>query len=166
MKDVLVLRHAKSSWSDAGLPDHERPLKPRGQRDAPEVGRQLRHRGLVPDRILSSTAVRAQTTARLVASACAYDGVVELVETLYHGGPPAYLASLQALPDDVARVLLVGHNPDVGDLTTLLSGEHVVFATASLVHLRIAVDAWRELRPGVPATIAFGPWTPSEPRKG
>ena len=103
MKELLLLRHAKSSWKDLGMPDHDRPLKKRGLRDAPEVGRKLRELGLAPDRILSSTAARAHATARLAAEACRFDGTIELVPALYLGGPLAYLDALRDLPADVGR---------------------------------------------------------------
>ena len=65
MKTLVVMRHAKSSWKAADLPDHERPLNGRGRRDAPRMGRWIARHAAVPDRIVSSTAIRAQTTARL-----------------------------------------------------------------------------------------------------
>ena len=67
MKTLLILRHAKSSWQNNDLSDHDRPLNPRGQRDAPDVGKRLRNEGLIPDAVLSSTAKRARQTAEAVA---------------------------------------------------------------------------------------------------
>ena len=78
MKTLLLLRHAKSSWSDPTLPDHDRPLNKRGIHDAPRMGKLLRHEHLMPDLILSSTAVRAKKTAELVAKACKYKGEIAL----------------------------------------------------------------------------------------
>nr|NIL98123.1 hypothetical protein [Planctomycetales bacterium]NIP70269.1 hypothetical protein [Planctomycetales bacterium] len=84
MKTLLLLRHAKSSWDDSALDDHDRPLNKRGKRDAPRMGQLLVQQDLVPDCILTSTARRARKTAEAVAKACG--GVVPLTEMpeLYH----------------------------------------------------------------------------------
>ena len=95
MKTLLILRHAKSSWKDASLADHDRPLNKRGKRDAPRMGRLLQEQDLVPDRIISSTAKRARNTAKAVAKACNCKDKVELTSEFYHAGPGAYLAVLQ-----------------------------------------------------------------------
>ena len=78
MKKIYILRHAKSSWKDEGLPDHDRPLNKRGKRDAPRMGRLLAEEGLVPDLIVSSTAKRAHKTTTEVADACGYKGEIAL----------------------------------------------------------------------------------------
>ena len=72
MKTLLLLRHAKSSWNEQDLPDHDRPLNKRSQKDAPRMGKLLKDEDLIPDLIISSTAVRAKKTAGLVAKACKY----------------------------------------------------------------------------------------------
>jgi phosphohistidine phosphatase len=74
MKSVLILRHAKSSWKDPDLPDHDRPLNKRGKHDAPLMGRLLKREDLVPDVIISSTAMRARATAEAVAKGSGYKG--------------------------------------------------------------------------------------------
>ena len=79
MKLLLILRHAKSSWKDPDLDDHDRPLNKRGRRDAPRMGRLLRKEDLLPDLILSSTAVRARMTAEMVADASRYRGPLEFM---------------------------------------------------------------------------------------
>src|SRR4029079_4472733 len=83
MKTLLVMRHAKSSWKDATLDDHDRPLKKRGQKAAPKMGALLCERGLVPDLIVSSTALRAVATSKAVAEACGYVREIQLVHDLY-----------------------------------------------------------------------------------
>ncbi len=74
MKTLLVQRHAKSSWKDPGLDDHDRPLNKRGKKDGPRMGRLVREEDLIPDLILSSTAVRAKNTAKEVAEISGYSG--------------------------------------------------------------------------------------------
>ena len=74
MKTLLILRHAKSSWKEARLTDHDRPLNKRGHRDAPKMGRLLRDKELVPQMIISSTAKRTRKTVKLVSEASGYEG--------------------------------------------------------------------------------------------
>ena len=83
MKTLLILRHAKSSWKDDSLPDHDRPLNKRGKQDAPLVGRLDSRKDLMPDLILSSTAKRARATVELVAEESNYQGEIEYSRDLY-----------------------------------------------------------------------------------
>ena len=116
MKTLLILRHAKSSWKNNALSDHDRPLNPRGQRDAPNVGKRLRNEDLIPDAILSSTAKRACQTAEAVAQESGCAGELQLSGELYGGGPEAYLEAIRNLPSAVDCALVVGHNPDLEEL--------------------------------------------------
>jgi phosphohistidine phosphatase len=142
VKTVLVMRHAKSSWKHDDLPDHERPLNGRGRRDAPRMGRWMVDRGTIPDRILASTAIRAQTTARLAGDD---EPETELRPDLYLSGAEAYAAALAALDDGAEVAMIVGHNPDVEDLIARWTGESVVMPTAAVAIVRLAVDRWSEL---------------------
>ena len=83
MKTLLLLRHAKSSWKDESLTDHDRPLNKRGKKTAPLMGHLLREKNLVPDLVVSSTAVRARSTAEAAAEACGYPGEITLTDELY-----------------------------------------------------------------------------------
>jgi phosphohistidine phosphatase len=94
MKSVLVLRHAKSSWKHPELADHDRPFNKRGKRDAPRMGELLRNEHLIPEVIISSTAIRARDTAEAVAKACGYKGQITLNRSLYADGPEAYLEAV------------------------------------------------------------------------
>jgi phosphohistidine phosphatase len=161
MKTVLILRHGKSSWNNPGLEDHDRPLKKRGRKDAPRIGRLLVREGLVPDRIISSTAARARRTAELAAEACGYEGEVALSPEIYLSGPDAYLEELRILPDDVDRAMVVGHNPDVEDLVFLLSGRSEVMPTAALAAIDVPLDRWKDLREDRRGTMR-GVWRPRE----
>ncbi len=87
MKSVLLHRHAKSSWKHPDLNDQDRPLNKRGKRDAPIMGRLLKRKDLVPDIIISSTAIRARSTAEAVAKASGYKGEIILNKSLYAVGP-------------------------------------------------------------------------------
>ena len=145
MKRLLVLRHAKSDWGDLSLDDWERPLSPRGLRDAPRVGAMLRTHALVPDLIVTSDAVRARTTAQAVAEAAGYHRDLVVDPRLYLAKPADLLAVLHELPEDSARAMIVGHNPGLEDLIVALTGEHHDLPTATLAQLALPIDRWSAL---------------------
>jgi phosphohistidine phosphatase len=145
MKTLLLMRHAKSSWSDAGLADHDRPLNKRGRQAAPEMGNLLRAEGLTPDLILCSTARRARQTAKEVALACGYEGTIETQRDLYYSDAACYLDILRHLPDRVNQVLVVGHNPETEELVELLTGSAERITTATIAHLELPISHWTEL---------------------
>ena len=162
MKTLLLLRHAKSSWDDGSVPDHDRPLNNRGKKAAPRMGRLLHERGLRPDLILSSTAVRARKTAEAVAKACGYAKPPDLVERLYLATAGTLLEVAQTAPDEsVGRLMLVGHNPGMEDLVAILAGRLERFPTAALAVFDIAIESWRTLELGVGVTLV-GIFRPKE----
>lgn len=145
MKILLVLRHGKSSWANAGLADHDRPLNDRGNRDVPRIGRLLLEEGLTPDLIISSTAKRARKTASLVAKNCDYAREVEQSADLYLAGPSSYFDVLRNVDDGFETVLVVGHNPGLEDLVHQMGGEFRRMPTAALAHLEVEIDSWANL---------------------
>jgi phosphohistidine phosphatase len=145
MKTLLILRHAKSSWKNTGLADHDRPLTKRGKRDAPRMGRLLRDENLTPDLILSSTAKRALDTAEAVAEASGYEGEVESRPEFYMAGAEAYLRALRALSDDYECVMVIGHNPGLEELVEGLTGEAEAMPTAALAQVELTLKRWRDL---------------------
>jgi phosphohistidine phosphatase len=149
MKSVLILRHAKSSWKHAELTDHDRPLNKRGKRDAPRMGKLLKNQHLVPETIVSSTAIRAHATAELVAKASGYRGEgreITLNKSLYEAGPQAYLDALHDLSDDYVRVMIVGHNPGLEELVEMLTGEIHIMPTCSLAYVKLLdIQSWLEV---------------------
>jgi phosphohistidine phosphatase len=145
MKSVLVLRHAKSSWKHPDLTDHERPLNKRGKRDAPSIGRLLKREHLVPDIIISSTAIRARATAEAVAKASGYKGDITFNRSLYAAGPQAYIDALHDSSDEYVRVLIIGHNPGLEELVEILTGEIHLMSTCSLAHVKLRVGNWSEI---------------------
>lgn len=142
MKTLLVLRHAKSSWEDTELKDHDRPLNPRGVRDAPRMGRLLAAEELVPDLVLSSTAVRALDTAELAMGVI--DGAPEIESTrdLYLASPHDYLEVIGARGGDAGRLMVVGHNPGITALVTRLTGVCEEMPTAALAVVELEIDDW------------------------
>jgi phosphohistidine phosphatase len=145
MKTLLLLRHAKSSWKQAELNDHDRPLNKRGKKEAPKAGRYLKEHDLVPDLILSSTALRAHDTAKAVAEESGYKGQIDLHQDLYLSDTACYLDVLRCLPDEAARVLVVGHNPDMEEFLTLLTDATQHLTTAALAQIDLPITSWQEL---------------------
>ena len=145
MKNLLIMRHAKSSWKDSNLADHERPLKKRGLKDAAEVGKILKRKGLVPDKILSSDAVRAADTATVVADKCGYKNEIEFTDRLYMAESSAIIDLIHSQQNSVKTLLLVGHNPGMEALVQLLSRKIESLATANVVFFQVDVKSWKDL---------------------
>lgn len=145
MKTLLILRHAKSSWAEPTLPDHDRPLNNRGNRDAPRMGQLIKDEGVVPDLIVTSTALRARTTASKVAEACGYASPIEQAQSLYHAYPDDYVRFLRRLSGEQSSVLVVGHNPGLEDLVEAFSGQYESMPTAALAHLVVEIEHWAEI---------------------
>jgi phosphohistidine phosphatase len=161
MKTLLVLRHAKSSWSDSALDDHQRPLNTRGRRDAPRMGALVREHGLLPDIVISSDAVRARLTAEAVAEAARYPGEILLDPRLYLARPADILSPLSSLRDNVETVMIVGHNPGLETLVEQLTGERQDLPTAALAQIRLPVHRWRDLKLSTRGRLV-GLWRPGE----
>lgn len=145
MKTLLVLRHAKSSWENSGLGDHERPLNERGKVDAPRMGTLLAREGLVPDLIISSSAKRALKTAELAAESAGYEAELTVTRKFYHADPEEYIEVLQTVDDSAERVMVVGHNPGLEDLVEQLGGHYERMPTAALAQIELPIARWAEL---------------------
>jgi phosphohistidine phosphatase len=161
MKTLLILRHAKSSWKNAGLADHDRPLNKRGQRDAPRMGRLLRGEGLIPDLILSSTAKRALDTAEAAAETSGFEGEIESRPDFYMAGSEAYLRALRGLSDDYGCVLVIGHNPGLEELVETLTREAETMPSAALAQVELPIGRWRDLGNGTEGKLV-NVWRPKE----
>lgn len=164
MKTVILLRHAKSSWADPELPDHERPLNKRGWQAAPRMAEWLAHRGHLPDTILSSSSLRTrQTVARMAEAVPALPEPV-LDSTLYHAAPERMRERLRRLPNSCASVMLVGHQPGLSAFARKLAGGRVRprcarafehFPTAAAAVLTVPIDDWAALRCGTADFVDF-----------
>jgi phosphohistidine phosphatase len=148
VKRVWLLRHTKSSWADPGLGDHDRPLAPRGRKAAKRIARWASDNEVRPELVLCSTALRARTTLDLI-----LDGLgrpeVEIESGLYHASAPDLLGRLRAVPESVAAVLLIGHNPALHELASVLAPPGPeAFPTGALAELRLAIGTWTDVRPG------------------
>ncbi len=161
MKTLLILRHAKSSWKDPELPDHDRPLNKRGKQDAPQIGRLIRDRGLVPDLILCSTAKRARSTCELVVKECGFEGKIRYESELYTFDAQADLQILKHTADKHNIVMLVGHNPGLEELLHILTGENHTLSTAALAQVILTISNWSEIGKERHANLA-NLWRPKE----
>ncbi len=148
MKTLLLLRHAKSSWDDPTADDIDRPLAPRGEKDASRVGAFLAKSKHRPDLIVSSPAERAKATAKRVARAAAYPGEIQLEPAIYLADAPALLEVVHHLPDAADCVLLVGHNPGLETLVTMLCGASARLPTAALACIAFDTDRWAAVQAG------------------
>jgi len=144
MKQLLIMRHAKSDQHVAGLGDHDRPLNARRERDAPRMGERLREMGVQPDAVISSTAVRALRTAQLFAESNGYSGALRADSRLYLADVPSYLEVLRELPREIDTLLLVSHNPGSEELLYWLTGVEREMPTAAIAlvegNLEAAID--------------------------
>lgn len=160
-KRLLILRHAKSSWEFAELSDHDRPLNSRGKRDAPRIGKKLLKEGLIPQLIISSSAVRAYSTAERVAKACGYDGEITVDSSLYGSGYPKYLNALKNQNDQYDIIMLVGHNPHSEELLEILTGKMITMPTCSVACVRLNIRKWKEVKAQTKGELV-NIWRPKE----
>ncbi len=165
MRTILLLRHAKSAWSDPRLDDHERPLNGRGERAAKAVADYIVRTGPRPDLILCSTAMRTrQTLAPLVKRLASPAPPISLEKSLYLASEDALLAHIKAVADDVSTVLLIGHNDGIWRLAEALAGSgppdtlaalREKFPTGTLATLSLSDQPWRDLTTGSAKLVAF-----------
>ena len=157
MKTLILLRHAKSDWSEPGLADHDRPLAARGREAAPKMGAWLKTHGPMPELVLCSTATRARQTLALALDALGAEPKTRFDRGLYLAGGAGVLTRLRQAPDTAAAVLVVGHNPDLEQLARRLAttGDEGALArlaekypTAGLAVIELPVERWAEAGPG------------------
>jgi phosphohistidine phosphatase len=155
---VFVLRHAKSSWSDPGIADHDRPLSGRGRRSATAVAASFLADQLQPQLVLCSSAERARQTLAPLRKVLPPDTPILIESGLYLATADALLERLRSLDDGVRRVLLVGHNPGLQDLVRALAGPTVLgpagLPTAALVAIRVKAPKWSALGAGTAGTVS------------
>ena len=162
-RQLVLLRHAKSAWPD--VTDHERPLAPRGRRDAPLAGRWLQAAGRVPDRVVCSTARRARETWQRAAAQLDAVPAVSFDPRVYGAAAAGLLELASETPPGTRALLIVGHDPGLRDLTLTLASARgsdsgtldqvrLKFPTAALAVLEFA-GTWQELGPHQARLAAF-----------
>jgi phosphohistidine phosphatase len=156
LRRLVVLRHAKSAWPP-GVPDHQRPLAPRGRRDAPAAGIALAEADCLPDLALCSTAVRARQTWELASAQWGTPPPVRLDPRLYAADVPELLEAVHEVSPEVETLLLIGHNPGLEELVLELAGDslddaldevRVKFPTSAIAVLAWHGTTWQALAPG------------------
>lgn len=149
MKTLLILRHAKSDWDVDFGDDHARPLATRGQKGARKMGRFLTTARVVPDRALTSSAVRARETLATAAEAGGWTGPARVTDALYEASPEAVLREIQAEDDDADTLIVVGHQPTWSALVSLLiGGGRIEMKTATVARISLEVERWEDVAPG------------------
>jgi phosphohistidine phosphatase len=156
MRRLMLLRHAKSDWTAPAARDHERPLSASGREAAPKMGAYMARHGLVPDLVIASPAVRVSETLNLVLPAFDKPPNVVTDKRVYESEADAILQVLKETPRAAHSLLLVGHNPGLAELATLLMASGDVearqrliekFPTAALAVIDFALDDWGKLHP-------------------
>ena len=148
MKTLFLVRHAKSSRDDPRLADRDRPLNKRGTRDAPEMARRLARRAERPELIVTSPAVRALATAKMIGAGLDVAAAdIAILEPLYDAAADTLLQVIRGLDDRYSRVMIVGHNPGMTDAVNLLAGAAIEnVPTCGVTVVRFTVRSWADIR--------------------
>ncbi len=149
MKNLLVMRHAKSDWTNSSISDFERPLNHRGIKSAPLMGNELLKKGLIPDLIISSPANRAKTTAEMAAKACNYNSEIRFEQEFYFGSIEGIINIIKNSNNLYEKIMIVGHNPTSESLIykLLKNQNHQTMSTAAIASLIFDVDKWKDIKP-------------------
>lgn len=145
---VTLVRHAKSSWDDPTLADHERPLNNRGRLAAREMARRAVQEGWRPDLLLTSSAVRTCETAAYFQDAFQLpDRLVQTVAGLYNASPDTLLKVMQGIPETATDVLIFAHNPGLEDLAATLAVRPLHFPTCAVARFACSAGSWKRMKP-------------------
>jgi phosphohistidine phosphatase len=156
VKTLYLVRHAKSSKGDPSLADRDRPLADRGREDAPKMGKRLAKRDVKPDLLVSSPALRALTTAQLMADEIGYERKKILVDDrLYESSADSLLAVVHALDKKCDRVMLFGHNPEFTELAHRLSRDIADMPTCAIAEFRFDTKKWSDVGELDPASATL-----------
>jgi phosphohistidine phosphatase len=164
VKTILFLRHAKSDWSSSGQSDFDRPLAPRGERAAPQIGQYIKDHGLTPDQVLCSAAVRARQTWDLAAAKLAGPPPVEILQSLYLASPHDVIEVIREHGGGADCLCIVGHHPGVDGTVLMLAGSSdrlaldrvaAKYPTGALAVLQSGIDHWQALAPGIAELTRF-----------
>jgi len=161
MKTLLLMRHAKSSWKNSGLSDHDRPLNKRGERACRLMGTLLHEQNLIPDKIICSTAVRAKKTVEGLLETLSFENEIDYTRDLYHADVDSMVEQLQTIPEDIEIVMLVGHNPGMDEFLDVICDEQDHMPTAAIAEIEFDIPSWHKLRTSTSANLK-NLWKPKE----
>jgi phosphohistidine phosphatase len=156
MKQLAILRHAKSDWGNPGQTDFERPLNKRGRKAAKKVGRALKAGGFACDQIVSSPATRARETVERFEIGYESLPPVRYEPNLYMCSTGSLISVINALPDDAETVMIVGHNPGFHDIVLRMTKENgnglrekvgANYPTGAFALIQFPADSWAEVEP-------------------
>jgi phosphohistidine phosphatase len=145
LKTIYLLRHAKAN---AGLNDMERDLSAKGRRQAEFIGQWMGENGMMPDRIVSSSAKRTTETARICAEKAGYQGKIRFADDLYDAHSDTYIDLIAGLNNKHDSIMVVGHNPEISAVVTVLTGEPLTMPPGTLVCIEITSDQWVAAKDG------------------
>lgn len=150
MKLLYLVRHAKSSWANMSLADHDRPLNNRGKRNAPEMGKRLHSKGILPDLLISSTAKRALSTAKKIALEINYEpNKIRTSRFLFHAGEEDIVELIRQQDNNLDSLMLFGHNPGFTYCVNLLSNAGIDnVPTCGIIAISFDTDSWRDIERG------------------
>jgi phosphohistidine phosphatase len=149
MKTLVLFRHGKSDWDAEFDSDQERPLNKRGKRDAKRMGRFLAGLGAVPERVVTSSAVRAVKTVGLAAEAGGWGSEIMIEKQLYKADPGGVIAVIQEQADTLGTLLVVGHEPAFSATASfLIGGGTLRFSTGAMACIEFEVERWADVRAG------------------
>jgi len=148
MKQLLIYRHAKSSWKDPSLADFDRPLNKRGERDAPQMAKMLTSQNIQPDLIVSSTANRAKLTALVLAKELHYPKKkIVYLDSIYNASAEKLIPCIHSLDDHYDKVVIVGHNTGFTTLANILGNLDIAnVPTCGIVALDFKIDSWKDVK--------------------
>ena len=146
MKNVYLIRHAKSNWNDESKSDFERGLNKRGQKAIPTMANALKEKQIIPDLILSSAAKRTKLTAKGLAKEIGYTGEIQYTDTLYMAEPEEVLSLIQNMNDKYDTVFIVGHNPETTELSNIMTNCYIDnVPTLGIVAIKLPVSSWKHV---------------------
>jgi phosphohistidine phosphatase len=161
---LSLLRHAKSSWDDPGLDDHDRPLNARGRKAAALMGKFIAAEGLLPDRICSSTSLRTRQTLAILTQQWPGEVETQFDRALYLAEPDTLLAEVKRAPKGTGHLMLLGHNPGMEQFAAALlaNGPSNAIAamtrkypTAGLAVFALATETWSKTELGSARLLQF-----------
>jgi phosphohistidine phosphatase len=157
MKTVYLIRHAKSSWDDEDLADFDRPLNDRGEKDAPRMGKRLHDRAVVPDVIYSSPALRAITTAKIIAEHIGYAAKnIKADRRMYNADEDMLLEIMNSVPDGNNCIFMVAHNPGITAFANALFTQSIEnIPTTGVVAGELNINSWRSAKWGAGNQLFF-----------
>ena len=155
MKKLFLIRHAKSSWSDETLSDFERPLNKRGKKNIPLMASILKEKEVLPDCILSSPALRAKKTAKLLVKGIGLTQPILYDKTLYEADKEEIHKAIVSMDESCNTLFVVGHNPGLNDIAKHYVGFEQNIVTCGIVEIVFEVNKWKDITPKAAKLLSF-----------